>query len=79
MSVQFATARSTGFRLSALALAIAVSAPLIAQAQSAEVVDVIGQAAQLEQALDDQRRANTIKSVRMSGMLTVPLNRLKKN
>ena len=63
MSVQFATARSTGFRLSALALAIAVSAPLIAQAQSAEVVDVIGQAAQLEQALDDQRRANTIKSV----------------
>ena len=63
MSVQLATARSPGFRLSALALAIAVSTPLAAQAQQPEVVDVIGQAAQLEQALDDQRRANTIKSV----------------
>jgi len=63
MSVQFATARSTGFRLSALALAIAVSTPLAVQAQQPEVVDVIGQAAQLEQALDDQRRADTIKSV----------------
>lgn len=63
MSVQHATARSTGFRFSALALAIAFSTPLAAQAQQPEVVDVIGQAAQLEQALDDQRRANTIKSV----------------
>ena len=63
MSVQLATARRPGFRLSALALAITVSTPLAVQAQQPEVVDVIGQAAQLEQALDDQRRANTIKSV----------------
>ncbi|MEZ2745673.1 TonB-dependent receptor [Halopseudomonas bauzanensis] len=63
MSVQLAIARSSGFRLSTLALAIAVSTPLAAQAQQPEVVDVIGQAAQLEQALDDQRRADTIKSV----------------
>ncbi|WP_150305576.1 TonB-dependent receptor [Pseudomonas saliphila] len=63
MSVQNVTTRSTGFRLSALALAIAVSAPLAAQERQPEVVDVVGQAAQLEQALDDQRRANTIKSV----------------
>ena len=63
MSVQHATNRSNGLRLSTLALAIAASASLSAHAQQPEVVEVIGQSAQLEQALDDQRRANTIKSV----------------
>ena len=63
MSVQHAPIRSPGLRLSALALAITASASLQAQQAQPEVVDVIGQAAQLEQALDDQRRANTIKSV----------------
>src|SRR5699024_5794272 len=63
MTVLFANARSTGFLLPALPLAIGVSIPVAAQGQQPEVVDVVGQAAQLEQALDDQRRANTIKSV----------------
>jgi len=67
MFVQHHTVRRAGFRISALAFAVAASTPFQLQAQTAEptpeVVDVIGQAAQLEQALDDQRRANTIKSV----------------
>ena len=63
MSVQDVSIRSSSLRLSALALAITASTSLAAQTQQPEVVEVIGQAAQLEQALDDQRRANTIKSV----------------
>jgi TonB-dependent receptor len=67
MSVQLASTRQPSFRLSALALAIGALTPLYVHSQTAEraaeVVDVIGQAAQVEKALDDQRRANTIKSV----------------
>ena len=63
MSVPHITSRRNVQRLSTLALAITASASLSAQTQQPEVVEVIGQAAQLEQALDDQRRANTIKSV----------------
>ncbi|MFA5631976.1 MAG: TonB-dependent receptor [Porticoccaceae bacterium] len=67
MFAHYITARQAGFRVRTLALAIAASTPFLVQAQAtdtnSEFVDVIGQAAQLEQALDEQRRANTIKSV----------------
>ncbi|WP_092389937.1 TonB-dependent receptor [Halopseudomonas salegens] len=49
------------FKVSALALAIATSTHT--WAQQPEVVEVIGQAAQLEQALDDQRKSDAIRSV----------------
>lgn len=61
MSMQGIKTTSVGFRVSALALAVAASSG--AWAQQAEVVDVIGQAAQLEQALDDQRKSDSIRSV----------------
>ena len=73
MSLQHAPTRQAGFRISRLALAIAAATPLYLHAQAdlhaqtagpdPEIVDVIGQAAQLEQALEDQRRSNTIRSV----------------
>jgi len=67
MLAHHVTARQAGFRVTTLALAIAASTPFLVQAQAtdtnSEFVDVIGQAAQLEQALEEQRRANTIKSV----------------
>ena len=52
-----------GFRCSALALSIAFSAQASAAGATPEVVNVIGQGAQLEQALQDQRMSDSVESV----------------
>ncbi|WP_341706288.1 TonB-dependent receptor [Halopseudomonas sp.] len=52
----------TSFRISALALAIAGSSASWAQATT-EVMTIIGQAAQMEQALQEQRMSNNTESV----------------
>ncbi|HCB41548.1 MAG TPA: TonB-dependent receptor [Pseudomonas sp.] len=51
-----------GFRISTLALAIASSSASWAQATT-EVMTIIGQAAQMEQALEEQRMSNNTESV----------------
>ena len=51
-----------GFRISTLALAIASSSASWAQATT-EVMTIIGQAAQMEQALEEQRLSNNTESV----------------
>lgn len=51
-----------GFRISTLALAIAGSSASWAQATT-EVMTIIGQAAQMEQALEEQRMSNSTESV----------------
>jgi TonB-dependent receptor len=51
-----------GFRISTLALAIAGSSASWAQATT-EVMTIIGQAAQMEQALEEQRMSNNTESV----------------
>ncbi|WP_068824703.1 TonB-dependent receptor [Pseudomonas sp. BMS12] len=56
------TARRAGFRISALALAIAAT-PLWAADEAVEHVNVVGQAASLDQALKEQRRADQVESV----------------
>lgn len=56
-------ARRVGFHISALALAVAFT-PLWANAETGtEHVNVVGQAASLDQALKEQRRADQIESV----------------
>ncbi|MDG1579795.1 TonB-dependent receptor [Pseudomonas sp. GOM6] len=55
-------ARRAGFRISVLALAIATT-PLWAAEEGVEHVNVVGQAASLDQALKEQRRADQIESV----------------
>ena len=52
-----------GFRCSALALSVAFSAQASAAGATPEVVNVIGQGAQLEQALQDQRMSDSVESV----------------
>ncbi|PHR17147.1 MAG: TonB-dependent receptor [Sphingopyxis sp.] len=53
----------TGFRVSLVAIAVAACSQSWAQDMPTEVVDVIGQTVQMEQALDEQRKADSIKSV----------------
>ncbi|PKM04862.1 MAG: TonB-dependent receptor [Gammaproteobacteria bacterium HGW-Gammaproteobacteria-6] len=55
--------RTNGFRVSLLAIAISAYSQTWAADAPAEIVDVIGQAAQLEQALEEQRRSSSIESV----------------
>lgn len=52
-----------GFRISVMALAISACAQGWAAENQPEIVEVIGQAAQLEQALEEQRRSSSIESV----------------
>ncbi|WP_028240534.1 TonB-dependent receptor [Stutzerimonas azotifigens] len=57
------TARRAGFHISALALAIAAAPVLAAETIELEHVEVIGQAAALNEALNDQRASDSVKSV----------------
>ncbi|MEH6566718.1 MAG: TonB-dependent receptor [Halopseudomonas sp.] len=61
MSVTHSLFRA-GFRCSALALSIATASYAAAQSQP-EVVNVIGQAAQMQQALQEQRLSDSVESV----------------
>ncbi len=61
MSVTHSLFRA-GFRCSALALSIAGASYAAAQSQP-EVVNVIGQAAQMQQALEEQRLSDSVESV----------------
>ncbi|KAA0696785.1 TonB-dependent receptor [Halopseudomonas laoshanensis] len=55
--------KSRGFRISLMALAISTCTQVWAAETQPEVVEVIGQAAQLEKALEEQRQSSSIKSV----------------
>jgi TonB-dependent receptor len=63
MKRQQTTAIKSGLRVSAMVLAIAACTQAWANDNQPEVVEVIGQAAQLEQALDEQRKSNSVESV----------------
>ncbi|WP_022962563.1 TonB-dependent receptor [Halopseudomonas pelagia] len=52
-----------GFRVSLMAIAISACSQSWAADSQPEIVEVIGQAAQLEQALEEQRQSSSIKSV----------------
>lgn len=56
-------ARRAGFRISVLALAIAATPLWAAEETQVEHVNVVGQAASLDKALKEQRRADQIESV----------------
>lgn len=56
-------ARRAGFRISVLALAIAATPLWAAEEAQVEHVNVVGQAASLDKALKEQRRADQIESV----------------
>ena len=67
------TAGMLGFTLTALALAIASERLSAAEAGNTEHVEVVGQAASIDQALKEQRSADSIKSVvHADGMAQLP-------
>ena len=51
------------FKISLLTLAISASPALWAQEEGVEHVDVVGQAAAIDQALKEQKNADTVRSV----------------
>ncbi|WP_394561800.1 TonB-dependent receptor [Aquipseudomonas alcaligenes] len=66
-------ARRAGFRISVLALAIATTPLWAAEDNATEHVDVIGQAAAVDQALKEQRRSDSVQStVHADGVAQLP-------